>query len=44
MSGIHCISIDEELWRAAKIKAARKGTSVSEMIRDALREQTGAGY
>ena len=35
------ISLDEALLRAAKIYAARKGTSVSRIVRDHLAEVTG---
>ena len=35
------VSLDEEVLRAAKIHAAARGTSISKIVRDHLREVTG---
>lgn len=35
------LTIDEETWREARILAAKRDTSVSALVREALREMTG---
>lgn len=34
------VSVDEETWKAARILAAKRDTSVSALVREALRQMT----
>ncbi len=35
---LRAIRIDDELWEAAQVKAAKEGDNLSAIIRDALRQ------